>query len=97
MRHVYLASYDVADPKRWRKVYRLMLGAGDPLHYSVFRCHLSKSEYLLLVEKLLEEIHHHEDRVMFIDLGPISEEIEDRVTHFGMKPLSSPERGAIIV
>lgn len=97
MRHVYLASYDIAEPKRWRKVYKLMLGAGDPLHYSVFRCNLSHTEYILLVEKLLPVIHQQEDRLMFVNLGPLNSVVEESVIHFGKKPLSAPQRTAMIV
>jgi len=28
MRHTYVVTYDICDPKRLRKVYRLMLGWG---------------------------------------------------------------------
>jgi CRISPR-associated protein Cas2 len=41
MPNIYLVCYDVADPKRLRKVYRTMRGFGDPLQYSIFRCELS--------------------------------------------------------
>lgn len=70
MRHVYLLMYDIADPKRLRKVYRSCLGVGDPVQFSVFRCELSKTELLLLRERLWTIIHHTDDRVMVVELGP---------------------------
>lgn len=97
MRNVYLVSYDVADQKRWRAIYKLMLGAGDPLHYSVFRCELSAKERVLFLEKLLQAMHQKEDRVMLADLGPIGPVADDRVEFYGAEPRTLPDRGALIV
>lgn len=47
-----------------------MLGYGDPLQYSVFRCDLSPKEKVLMLVKLKEIIHHRGDWIMIIDLGP---------------------------
>ena len=96
MRHVYLIAYDIADPKRWRTVHRLMLGAGDPLQYSVFRCELSRVERILLLERLTPVINHKEDRIMVVDLGPRDTVLEP-VEFFGASPLTMPERGPVIV
>ena len=70
MRHRYIVSYDISDPKRLRRVYKKVYGFGDPLQYSVFCCDLSDVEKLRLVEGLSEIINHAEDRVMLIDIGP---------------------------
>jgi CRISPR-associated protein Cas2 len=70
MRTGYLVSYDIADPKRLRAVFRTLNSYGDPLQYSVFRCELSAQEKALLVEALDAIIHHLEDQVMIVDLGP---------------------------
>ncbi|MBK6534550.1 MAG: CRISPR-associated endonuclease Cas2 [Deltaproteobacteria bacterium] len=37
----WMVIYDVRDPKRWRKVYKLLRGYGQRLQYSVFKCQLS--------------------------------------------------------
>jgi CRISPR-associated protein Cas2 len=70
MRTRYIVSYDIADPKRLRSVHRTMRGYGSPLQYSVFRCDLSPSERVLLIEALTPIINHREDQVMLIRLGP---------------------------
>ena len=70
MRTRYIVSYDIADPQRLRRVHRTMRGYGDPLQYSVFRCDLSSSERVLLIEALTPIINHREDQVMLIRLGP---------------------------
>jgi CRISPR-associated protein Cas2 len=41
-RQWYLVSYDVRDPARLRRVARHLLGYGERVQYSVFRCRLSK-------------------------------------------------------
>jgi CRISPR-associated protein Cas2 len=70
MRIRYIVSYDIADQKRLRRVHRTMKGYGEPLQYSVFRCDLSSSERILMIEALSKVINHREDQVMLIDIGP---------------------------
>jgi CRISPR-associated protein Cas2 len=70
MRTRYIVSYDIADQKRLRRVHRTMCGYGEGLQYSVFRCDLSASERILLIEALSKVINHWEDQVMLIDIGP---------------------------
>jgi CRISPR-associated protein Cas2 len=70
MQQTYVVCYDVGCPKRWRSVYKTMRGYGDAVQYSVFRCELSKREMVELREKLRAIIHHTEDRVLFVDVGP---------------------------
>ncbi len=38
--HAYVVAYDISDPKRWRRVFRLMKGYGQWLQLSVFHCRL---------------------------------------------------------
>ena len=70
MRIRYIVSYDICDPKRLRRVHKAMRGFGEPLQYSVFRCDLSEMERVLLIERLTPLLHHREDQVMLINLGP---------------------------
>ncbi len=98
MRSCYLVSYDISDPKRWRRIYRIMRGFGDPLHYSVFRCELSKTEAVLLMEALSEAMHHDEDRIMLIRLGPANSEVDDRMVFLGRRlETVTKHRVAVIV
>ncbi len=70
MRIRYIVSYDISDEKRLRRVHRTMKGYGEPLQYSVFRCDLSASERVLMIEALSKIINHREDQVMLVDIGP---------------------------
>lgn len=66
---VYLVVYDIASPKRWRLVYRTLLGQGEWLQLSVFRCRLTSDRKAALVARLAEIIVGKEDHVLFFDLG----------------------------
>ena len=40
--YCYIVSYDIRDQKRLCQVHRAMMGFGQPVHYSVFRCDLTR-------------------------------------------------------
>lgn len=64
-----LIAYDVRAPERWRRLYRLLRGHGQPLQYSVFRCRLDDREF----ERLRWEIARiltREDRLLIVPLCP---------------------------
>ncbi len=70
MRKSYLVCYDVANDKRLRKVFKIMRGYGDHLQFSVFECQLTATDLVRLRAELAGVIHHEEDQVLFVDLGP---------------------------
>jgi len=70
MRQAFIVTYDVCDPKRLRRVYRVLRGYGRHLQLSVFQCELDARERIELMTKLRKEIHHGEDQVLFVDIGP---------------------------
>lgn len=43
-RNWYLVCYDIREPARWRRVYKLLKGYGKTLQYSIFRCRLTSRE-----------------------------------------------------
>ncbi|MBX3276051.1 MAG: CRISPR-associated endonuclease Cas2 [Sandaracinaceae bacterium] len=64
-----LVCYDIRDPERYRKIYRIVTGHGHRLQYSLFRCRLDDQE----VEKLrwrLAQVMAAEDSLLIIDLCP---------------------------
>jgi CRISPR-associated protein Cas2 len=70
MRTTYIISYDIRHPKRLKKTHKCLLGWGDPIQYSVFRCSLTDSEHLKLTIALKAIINHHQDQILIINLGP---------------------------
>ncbi len=94
-RHLWIVAYDITDPKRLRRTYKTMRGYGDALQYSVFQCELSAKEKELMVSALEEIIHHHDDRVLLVDLGPLGGTGPDRVQFLG-RPLGPREDGPVV-
>ena len=96
MRHVYIVTYDIANPRRLRKVYRAMLGWGDHLQLSVFECELDHRELVELRRELGEIIHHQEDQVLLVNVGPVEGRGAISISSLG-KAYVDPERTAIVV
>ena len=68
-RHRYLVSYDISDPKRLRRVAKVLEGFGSRLQYSVFECPLESTRLEQLKAALFREINEDEDQVLFVCLG----------------------------
>lgn len=66
----YLVSYDIANPKRLRRVARTLEGFGTRLQYSVFECSLDEIRLAELKSQLHPIVNHNEDQVLFVSLGP---------------------------
>lgn len=96
MRTSYLVCYDICDDKRLRKVFQLMRGYGDHLQYSVFECQLTATDLVRLRAALLAIIHHIEDQVLFVNLGPAAGRGDRVITALG-KPYSCIDAPCIIV
>jgi CRISPR-associated protein Cas2 len=64
-----LVCYDIRDPARWRKVYKIVRGRGTRVQYSVFRCRLDQRE----VESMrweLAKVMDSTDSLLIVDLCP---------------------------
>lgn len=70
MRNTYLVCYDIADDKRLRKVFKTMRDFGDHLQFSVFECQFNPVDLARCRHALGQLIHHDQDQVLFVDLGP---------------------------
>jgi CRISPR-associated protein Cas2 len=84
MRNTYIVCYDVADPKRLRRVFKVCKDFGQHLQFSVFECDLTVSEKLQFEEKLVAEIKREEDQVLFIRLGPAEQRGQREITAVGL-------------
>jgi CRISPR-associated protein Cas2 len=93
--HLYIVSYDIADQKRWRRIFKVMQGYGEWLQLSVFQCRLSRRRHAELIALLDGIIHHDHDHVVTMDLGVV-ESVKPRVTSLG-KDFQPVERQPVIV
>lgn len=80
--HLYTVAYDISDPKRWRRVFRLMHGYGEWLQLSVFQCRLGPQKHAEMIALLDDIIHHDHDHIIVMDLGP-AENVKPRVVSLG--------------
>lgn len=93
--HLYIVTYDISDPKRWRAVFKLMRGYGDWLQLSVFQCRMNARRHADLTASLDQIIHHREDHVLLMDLGP-ADAVDPRVISLG-KAFEAVQRETIII
>jgi CRISPR-associated protein Cas2 len=93
--HLYIVTYDISDPKRWRRVFNVMHGYGDWLQLSVFQCRLSRRRHAELVALLDGIILDDHDHVLMVDVG-LAEKVEPRVISLG-KGFTPLEREPVIV
>jgi CRISPR-associated protein Cas2 len=96
MRQSYLVSYDIADEKRLRKVFRTMRNYGDHLQFSVFECQLTQADLARCRRDLAAIIHHGQDQVLFVNLGPAEGRGDRVITALGM-PYISIDAPCIVV
>jgi CRISPR-associated protein Cas2 len=96
MRQTYIVSYDISDPKRLRKVFKLMKGYGEHVQLSVFRCELTHRGLVELRARLGAIIHHEQDQVLFVDVGPEEGRGSTSISAIG-RPYRAPERCAVVV
>lgn len=83
MRITYLVCYDVADAKRLRRVFKTCKNYGDHLQFSVFECDLTEMEKARFETELKDLIHHTEDQVLFVRLGPAEGRGDRVITSLG--------------
>lgn len=93
--HLYVVTYDIRDPKRWRRVFRLMKGFGQWLQLSVFQCRLSRQRHAELIALLDGVVMRDEDHVILLDLG-LAEDVKPVVVSLG-KSFDPVMRESIIV
>ncbi len=96
MKHVYLVSYDIADDKRWRKIFKVLKGYGDPVQLSVFLCALTREQKVGLLSNLLSIINQNQDKLLIADLGLEDGRGDRRLEIFGQK-ISYGASGPIIL
>lgn len=80
-------AYDIADPRRLRRVERALSAVGERLHYSLFRCELTPAELLQLQRRLARLIEPQADVVRYT---PLCGRDAQRSRHLGLSPAVLP-------
>lgn len=93
--HLYIIAYDISDPKRWRRVWKIMNGYGAWLQLSVFQCRLSRKRLVQMRGALSEAIQDGADHVLILDLGP-ADAVTPRMESLG-KTVAVVERTPVII
>jgi CRISPR-associated protein Cas2 len=92
---LFIVTYDIADPKRWRRVFKAMHGYGEWLQLSVFQCRLTRRRRAELETRLRALVKNGEDHVLLIDVGP-ADKIELALESIG-KTVAKIERQATVI
>jgi len=90
-----IVTYDISDPRRWRRVFKTMHGFGEWLQLSVFQCRLTPRRRAELETRLRELVKPGEDHVLLIEVGPAAS-TKLAVQSIG-KTFSGIERRAVVI
>ena len=92
MRQTYLVCYDISNDLRRARVLKTMKGYGDHLQYSVFECQFTPTDLVRCRHALGKVIHHKDDQVLFVDLGPAEGRGDRVITALGRAyaPIDAP-------
>ena len=93
---LYFVVYDIADPKRWRSVFKTMHGYGEWVQLSVFQCRLTRVRHAELIADLDNLVHNGEDHVVIIDIG-LADSVEPQIVSLGKRVYTPIAREPIIV
>ena len=93
---LYIVAYDIADQRRWRRVFKLMKGYGEWVQLSVFQCRLTLKQHADLIALLDGIIKHDEDHIVLLDLG-VADNVIPRVVSLGKAEFVTIEHEAVIV
>lgn len=96
MRRCYLVCYDIREPKRLRRIHKLMKAYGEPWQYSVFYCTLKSIDRVRLENAVREVMNQREDQVLIVDLGANEEAARESSSFLGVG-VPEPESGIVII
>ncbi|MDE2832955.1 MAG: CRISPR-associated endonuclease Cas2 [Bacteroidota bacterium] len=92
---LYIVTYDISDPKRLRRVFRILKGFGHWLQFSVFQCRLTGRRRSEMTASLEEAMNMAQDHILIMDLGP-ADKVDVRVESLG-RQYEAPKRQPTIV
>ncbi len=96
MRRCYLVCYDIRNPKRLRRVHKILKGYGEAWQFSVFFCVLKEIDRVRLQSDLEEAMNLKEDQAMIVDLGADEKKAREAASVIG-QPLPEQASGTVVV
>jgi CRISPR-associated protein Cas2 len=96
MRRCYLVCYDIRNPKRLRRVHKVLKGYGESWQFSVFFCVLKDIDRVRLQSDIEAQMNQKEDQAMILDLGPNEEQARKAATVIG-QPLPEQDSAMVVV
>ncbi len=69
-RKSFLITYDIADSKRLRRVFRIVSDYATPVQLSVFEASLTEAELTALTQALIAEMDEQVDNILCYRLSP---------------------------
>lgn len=96
MRRRYVVCYDIREPKRLRRVHKLMKAFGEAWQYSVFYCTLMAIDRVRMENALREILNLKQDQVLILDLGANEETARESSTFMG-PGMPEAESGMVVV
>jgi CRISPR-associated protein Cas2 len=93
---LYVISYDIADDARRLDVADALLSYGRRVQYSVFECALGETSFTKLRIQLDGLIHHTEDQILILDLGPLEGRAREAVSSLG-KLYVLPKNDSLVI
>jgi CRISPR-associated protein Cas2 len=96
MRRCYLVCYDIRQPRRLRRVHKVLKGYGEAWQFSVFFCVLREIDRVRLQADLEQEMNLKEDQAMIVDLGADEKQAREAASVIG-QPLPEQPSGTVVV
>lgn len=96
MRRCYVVCYDIREPKRLRRVHKLMKAFGEAWQYSVFYCTLKAIDRVRMENALREILNLKQDQVLILDLGANEDAARESSTFMG-PGMPEAEAGMVVV
>lgn len=96
MRRCFLVCYDIREPKRLRRIHKLMKAYGEPWQYSVFYCTLKAIDRVRLENAAREILNLKEDQLLIVDLGSNEQAARESSTFMGIG-VPEAESGMVVI
>jgi CRISPR-associated protein Cas2 len=90
----WLVAYDIADPRRLRRVHRICRRYGNALQKSVFLCNLSSAELGQMQSAMSRVLHPAHDSVRY---QPVCAADLRRSLHLGLQRSPAEQTSAWVV